>query len=73
MSISIEAQTHMILKDLKRGEYISTLDALEKYGCFRLAARIYDLRCKGYPILTYIDTTPDGKRFALYKMNKRRS
>ena len=36
----LESQYDMILKHLKRGDSITPLDALDKYGCFRLAAVI---------------------------------
>ena len=39
-----------ILKRLKRGWTVTPLQALNDYDCFRLAARIYDLRNEGWPI-----------------------
>ena len=39
-----------ILQYMKRKKAISPIIALQKFGCFRLAARIYDLRNKGYKI-----------------------
>lgn len=60
-------QTDLILAHLKRGESITPLEALNLYGCFRLGARIDDLRNKGYEIQT--DMVPsNGKRFARYSM-----
>jgi len=40
--------------------------ALSKYGCFRLASRINNLRSDGYKIVTRMISNPDGKQFAEY-------
>ncbi len=39
-----EAQCSSILKHLRSGKTITPLEALKKFGSFRLSARIYDLR-----------------------------
>ena len=44
------SQTAKILDHLKAGHPITGLVALEKFGCFRLAARIRELRKAGYRI-----------------------
>ena len=44
MQISIKSQEARILNHLSSGKSVTALSALEKWGCFRLAARIYDLR-----------------------------
>ena len=41
-------QCEMILDHLKTFGSITPLEALHEYGCFRLAARIADLRDRGY-------------------------
>ena len=43
-------QNEMILVDMMMGNRISPIDALRDYGCFRLAARICELRDQGYAI-----------------------
>jgi Helix-turn-helix domain len=43
-------QAQLILEALQAGEAITPLDALNRFSCFRLGARIYDLRKKGYDI-----------------------
>jgi hypothetical protein len=49
------------------GKSITGIDALSLYGCFRLAARIHDLRKKGYNI--HEETiTNNGKRYSKYSM-----
>ena len=62
-------QTQRILIYLKTGKTLTPLEALKKFGCFRLAARISDLRSQGHTIWTnYI--TKDNKTFAAYKLSK---
>ena len=46
------SQESQIFSHLKRYGKINPMQALTNYGCFRLAARIYDLRAKGYRIET---------------------
>ena len=63
----MEAQEKQILEHLQKGYSLTPLEALQKYGCFRLGARIYDLKQKGYNIHT--DTITAGKkRYAQYTM-----
>jgi hypothetical protein len=61
------SQATDILDMLKRGP-VTAMDALENAGCFRLAARIADLRQQGHEILTETITTPTGKHIASYKL-----
>ena len=63
------SQAEAILSDLRKGAKITPLDALENYGCFRLGARIFDLKRKGHPIKTELHEDPEtGKRYARYSM-----
>ena len=66
------AKTQMdhIKKHLKTGKTLSPLEALGLYGVFRLAARIKELRDKGWPIVTENRTDPNGKKYAVYHMPK---
>tara|TARA_Y100000592_G_scaffold84693_1_gene135894 strand:+ start:302 stop:580 length:279 start_codon:yes stop_codon:yes gene_type:complete len=58
-------QKEMILQHLKEGKSITPIDALRKFGCFRLSDRIFVLRKEGNDITTnYI--TKGGKTFAEY-------
>lgn len=70
-----ESQKQQILEHLKKHGGITPLDALERYGCLRLGARICDLRREGWTIRTEPTVikrrTPDGrwvqeKTFATY-------
>ena len=62
-------QTQQIHKYLMEGREITPIDALQKFGCFRLAARISDLRLAGLNIETQI-VKKDDKTFASYKLKK---
>ena len=63
-------QTQYIKEILLSGEAITPIDALNRLGCFRLGARIWDLRQEGWNIETKIIKGSDGKHFAEYKLNK---
>ena len=60
-------QETWILNHLKTKGSITPIEALEKYQCFRLAARISDLREQGYKIDTEIERR-GGKRWARYSL-----
>jgi hypothetical protein len=55
----------MILSDLERGETITPLDALNNYGCMRLASRIHDLKRDGFDVQKKT-IIRDGKIYAAY-------
>lgn len=59
------SQCEMILSHLRRLGPITPLEALDMYGCFRLGARIADLRSEGHDIITRI-VDRNGKKFAQY-------
>jgi len=56
-------QAEAILAHLKAGNTITPIEALDKFGCFRLAARIIELRRDGYNIVTEGD-----KNYAVYRL-----
>ena len=64
----IHTQKNNVLKHLESGREITPLDALEQYGCFRLAAVIWNLRDEGYKIATKTVSNKYGKTFASYKL-----
>ena len=66
-----QAQGTQILKHLRSGKRITALDALTNYDCFRLSARIHDLRSDGWHIATHYLVTHSRKRIAVYKMDIR--
>lgn len=62
-------QTATILAHLQAGESITPMDALRDFGCFRLAARIKDIRDEGYDVQMDWDT--DGtKKWARYSLKR---
>ena len=60
-------QEAQILNYMKKGNSITPLEALNKFNCFRLGARIYDLKLKGHEIRSKI-IERNGKRFSSYSM-----
>ena len=63
-----ESQNEQILRHLKAGGSLTPLQALRKYGCLRLGARIYNLKARGHNMRKELVTTPGGKRVARYSM-----
>jgi ribosomal protein L9 len=59
------SQEQQILKDLEKGKRITALDALKKYGCLRLAARILEIKNAGYNVDKSM-VKKNGKTFASY-------
>ena len=60
------SQTTQILNHMKEHGGITGLTALRHYDCARLAARIYDLRSRGYAIESQRWRTRSGKSVARY-------
>jgi hypothetical protein len=58
-------QSENILTWLRTGRGITALEALKHAGCFRLAARIHELRSLGIPIRTQ-SISRRGKQLARY-------
>lgn len=63
-----QSQNTRILDHLKSGGRITSLDALNQFGCLRLSARIKDLRDLGYEIRDEFIKVPSGKRVKQYFM-----
>ena len=60
-------QELQILNHLKKHKYITSWEAIQEYRITRLSARIYELREKGYQIITK-NITENGKTFAEYTL-----
>jgi hypothetical protein len=61
------SQSKQILEALKHGDRLTPIDALNRFGCMRLASRISDLKREGNTI--YTRTVKDGdKAYAEYYM-----
>ena len=64
----METQLKMILHHLKIRP-LTPMEALVHIGCFRLAARIFDLRKAGYVIdMKMIEEEETGARYAEYTL-----
>lgn len=63
----MSSQTDQIREALLRGEEITPIEALRRFGCLRLAARVSDLRRDGLQIES-ATVEANGKRFARYRL-----
>jgi hypothetical protein len=66
MASGMKPATRDVLTYLQRHGSITPMQALNELGCYRLGARIWELRDAGYPIDTETVSTPSGKHFAKY-------
>lgn len=69
-----DSQVMVILNHLKTGAEINPLEALSKYGVYRLGAIIYILKDEGYRIssrMHYYDK-PSGSKghYAIYRLEE---
>jgi hypothetical protein len=63
------SQSLRILAFLKSGKSITPIQALNRFGCFRLAARIHNLKAMGYRITSTTKTNPKTKKkYASYSI-----
>lgn len=68
------AQLEQILEYMRVNGSITPLEALHNCGCFRLGARIFDLKDRGYPIETVmVYESKNGKRskYARYVLREK--
>lgn len=67
-----QSQTRRIFHYLSQGRTLTSLEALELFNCFRLGARIADLKEKGHEIKSErVRDERTGKWFARYSMPAR--
>jgi hypothetical protein len=64
-----DSQNALIKGWLLNGHSLTTLDALTMFGCFRLSARISNLKDQGMNIITEMVEVND-KRIAKYYLGK---
>jgi len=64
-----QSQTKLIRQHLEEGHAITSIMALSMFDCFRLAARIANLRNQGLDIITR-KITRNGKCFASYELKE---
>ncbi len=62
------SQSIQILRHLAAGNSITPLEALRRFGCMRLGARIWELKRQRWPIVSTTILTPSGKRVAKYRI-----
>jgi len=62
------SQSESIKEHLERGRSINPIQALNKFGCFRLGARIYDIKAEYGLNISSVRTTQKGKSFATYRL-----
>lgn len=67
--LSTESQKKLILDWLSEGHSITALQALNMFGCLRLASRICDLKSEGFPIVKEMIKV-NGKRVAEYWLQR---
>jgi len=58
-------QKDQVLQHLRKKKSITSWEAIQKYGITRLADTVFQLKGKGYDIITTIETA-DGKKWARY-------
>ena len=62
----MESQTKQIQMFLDQGKTLTSMEALTKFKCFRLASRINDLKKAGYPVAKRMIEIDSGKKVAQY-------
>jgi hypothetical protein len=67
MSTNTKNQTNRILRYLRSGRGITSISALTRFGCMRLAARIEELRDAGICVQSRM-MRRNGKRVACYSL-----
>jgi len=65
---SPDTQCGQLLRAFERGERLTVLDALTRYGVYALSQRVGNLRRAGWPIESKMVTVPSGKHVAEYWM-----
>ena len=63
------SQSAKVLYHLQNYGPLTAIEALELFACFRLAARINDLKEAGHDIQTKT-VKEDGKKYAVYSLPK---
>jgi hypothetical protein len=63
-----KSQAEKILDYMLSGKAITPIEALDLFGCFRLGARIADIKAKGYLVYSEFITTENGKKVKQYHL-----
>lgn len=62
------SQTDRILNYMLEGHAITPLEALQRFNCLRLGARIADIKAKGYIVYSEFVNTPSEKKVKRYHL-----
>lgn len=62
-----DSQLSWVIKRLKSGRTLTSLDALKENGIMRLAARIFELREKGLSVRSKTIKLSNGKQITEYR------
>lgn len=62
------SQKTKVLNWLKTGKALTPIQALERFGSFRLGALIHALRGEGHTITTTLISNKYGNKYAKYKL-----
>ena len=65
---SSASQTDRILDYMLSGKSITPLEALDLFKCFRLGARIADIKARGYIVYSEFVTTDSQKKVKRYHL-----
>lgn len=65
---TIQSQTNAILAYMKAGNGITPMEALHLCGCFRLSARIAEIKKLGHAIKTEMVKVEGNKHVARYSL-----
>lgn len=68
-------QEQIVLAHMKRcsRKGITSMEAFSKYGITRLSGRIFELRKKGYDIITIRERTKEGTSYGRYVLGKKKN
>ena len=64
------SQSAKVLHHLQNYGSLTAIEALELFACFRLAARINDLKEAGHDIQMEMKRLKNGKKIAVYSLPK---
>lgn len=67
--MKIETQNKKVLKWLQSGQTLTAAQAANYFGIYRLSARIYDLKKRGYAIKSELQFN-GSEHWAVYSLKK---
>ena len=61
-------QNRSLLEAMQRGERLTVVEALTRYGVYALSQRVGELKRAGWPVQSRMIETTTGKHVAEYRM-----